>query len=174
MAAPLWVVATGQPVAMAPPWCSGRPLPSYSIRMMFLITWLDCHCNFNIICFIWVFILYWFAKLLYALILFFNVSGFSSFDPSKMHVSPVIIISEFTYEEWKRDYKDSMTKEGHILVQTSPKHPALDVTGDIVMKYNQWEHINDVARDFNFDTRTLWEVAKLSISFIYFDMGSHD
>lgn len=39
-----------------------------------------------------------------------------------------------------------MTLEGHILMQTHLDYPVLDATDYIVKKYNQWEHINDVAR----------------------------
>jgi hypothetical protein len=43
--------------------------------------------------------------------------GHTDQKKKKMSIGHVIIVSEFTYEEWKRDYKDSMTKEEPILVQ---------------------------------------------------------
>lgn len=80
---------------------------------------------------------YLFAKLIYTLNLFFNISVFSSFDPYEMPISPIIIIFELPYEELKENYNDSMTMEWHTLVQTHPKYPALDVIDNVIKKYNQ-------------------------------------
>jgi len=94
---------------------------------VFLITRIGLSLHFNIKCLLWVFILNNNCSLIF--------SVFSCFDPYNFEVGPIIIISKFTYEQWKLEYNNSMTKEGHNLLKTRLMRHALDITKDIVLKY---------------------------------------
>lgn len=80
-----------------------------------------------------------------------------------MPIGPIIIIFESTYEEWKPNNNESMTIKLYstILMQTHPTYPTLDATDDVVKKYYQWEHVNDVARTFILTSLTLELYEKL-------------
>jgi hypothetical protein len=57
---------------------------------------------------------------------------------SILHVGPVIILSHHNYEDWKRSYNRSLTRKGHLMVQSCPTYLGLKSEQAVANRYTQW------------------------------------